>query len=200
MFLESSQLCAFLKKLTRWNKQRRILYRNNLAGSVLKLNKENRMKSAQFDEMWNKTMFSLALVAIIIVILVAPMYESHELVRGITITGLFAFWVGAMWAKVWVTREMQENLSHPLPLIDGDGNLHPFMKVGGYYRVINLDILCTKDGGRIYLLHGRSSSEDGKIFCVQTAHDYVLPQGNFQVVRKTEDRGGGRRKTTFVFE
>ncbi len=157
------------------------------------------MKSAQFDEMWNKTMFSLALVAIIIVILVAPMYESHELVRGITITGLFAFWVGAMWAKFWVTREMQENLSHPLPLTDEDGNLHPFMKVGGYYKVLACLNSHREAGEHLYVLRATSGGEDGKVFLAWAEERLNLPT-NFQVVKMTEQRGERIRITSFVFE
>lgn len=157
------------------------------------------MKSSTFDGVWGKTLWSTILVGAIIFLLVAPLYESRELIQVAVGTTLFAFWSGALWANVWTTREMQWVLSRPLPLIDKKGNLHPFMKVGGYYFVITHQIPWTEAGDRLYVLRGRSGDEDGKIFCVQTAHDYILPEGNFQVVEKTEARGGAPIRS-FVFE
>lgn len=156
------------------------------------------MKSAKSYEVWRKTLVSMFLVVAILVFLVAPAFESRGLVQVITMAVFSAFWVGALWAHCLVTHKMQESLSHPLPLIDENGNLHPLMKIGAFYRVLACLASHREAGEQLYVLRATSGGEDGKIL-LAWAERTDLPT-TFQVVKKTEERGARMRTTKFVFE
>lgn len=160
------------------------------------------MKKEQFfKDVWAKTLWSTTLLALAVIYLfVASPYESSKLIQVASGVALVAFWIGALWARVWTIREMQWKLSRPLHLIDKNGNLHPFMKVGNYYGVVSYTNPWDVSGDRLYVLRDLQTDADHVIFCVFTDRDFVLPTTTFQVVKKTEERGARMRTTKFVFE
>jgi hypothetical protein len=166
----------------------------NLVGSVTKLNKEKTVKK-YLDFKRGALATTLGVLAGLGVGIVSQDKQLFILVAAIYIT----FWVGVAWAHLLTAHEMKEKFSYPLDLIDKDRDeLNPLMKVGRHYNVLaHLDQQRTA-GDQLYVLHGTSGDDNGKIFCVWTEHDLVLPH-TFRVIRRIEDRGGSTPITSFVF-
>lgn len=123
------------------------------------------MKIIEFKEMLASTI----LVTAIICLLVAPLYESRELIQVAIIVAFSAFWVGVLSAQTWAIREWALS-SLTFPLIDRDNKLHPLMSIGECYSVV------TPPGelrGRVYLL--QSENDLSNPFLVLTSSNFRLP-------------------------
>ncbi|MFA6077690.1 MAG: hypothetical protein WC724_01580 [Candidatus Paceibacterota bacterium] len=145
-----------------------------------------------------KILAILTTIALFIGAMIATATESKTLLF-LVITAFVTFWVGVAWASFLTERGMREKFSHPLPLIDEDGNLHLFMKVGGYYKVLACLNSHREAGEHLYVLRATSGGEDGKVLLAWAEERLNLPT-NFQVVKMTEQRGERIRITSFVFE